>query len=69
MGNLDDLKRLLAFSSRFVQSVTLVQLPSHLELDILFDGLGKCVCPSASYPSVALPSGTLLFASIQHIIL
>jgi hypothetical protein len=43
VANLDDLKRLLAFSSRFVQSLTIVQLPSHLELEILFDGLGKCV--------------------------
>jgi hypothetical protein len=41
-GKLDDLKRLLAFSQRFVSSLSLVQLPSHLELDILFDGLGKC---------------------------
>jgi hypothetical protein len=42
-GDLEALKRLVAFSAQFVQSVQIDQLPSHLELDILFDGLGKCV--------------------------
>ena len=40
--DLDALKRLLAFSSRYVQTLTLDQLPSHLNLEIIFDGLGKC---------------------------
>lgn len=43
---IEDLKRLLAFSSRYICSLTVKQLPSHLELDIPFDGLGKCACTS-----------------------
>lgn len=39
--DLDALKRLLAFSSRYVQALTLDQLPSHLNLEIIFDGLSK----------------------------
>jgi hypothetical protein len=42
LGDLDALKRLLAFSAQFIQGLHIEQLPSHLELDILFDGLGKC---------------------------
>jgi hypothetical protein len=40
--DLDALKRLLAFSSRYIQGLALDQLPSHLNLEIIFDGLGKC---------------------------
>lgn len=39
---MEDLKRLLAFSARHVQNLLLEQLPSHLNLEIIFDGLGKC---------------------------
>lgn len=38
---MEDLKRLLAFSARFVQKLLLEQLPSHLNLEIIFDGLGN----------------------------
>jgi hypothetical protein len=41
VGDLDALKRLLAFSSRYIQGLTLEQLPSHLNLEVIFDGLGK----------------------------
>lgn len=40
---MNGLKRLLAFSARYIQGISLAQLPSHMELDIIFDGLGKCV--------------------------
>eukprot|EP00892_Ulva_mutabilis_P003875 jgi/Ulvmu1/185/UM001_0189.1 len=39
--NLEDLKRLVAFSARYVQNLLLEQLPSHLNLEIIFDGLGN----------------------------
>ncbi|GFR48236.1 hypothetical protein Agub_g10098 [Astrephomene gubernaculifera] len=35
--DLSSLKRLLTYSRRFVQSVTIRQLPSHLDLQLLFD--------------------------------
>lgn len=39
--DLGSLKRLLTYSRRFVQSVHIRQLPSHLDLQILFDCMVK----------------------------
>eukprot|EP00879_Flechtneria_rotunda_P009172 GHRR01009602.1.p1 GENE.GHRR01009602.1~~GHRR01009602.1.p1 ORF type:complete len:439 (+),score=139.70 GHRR01009602.1:208-1524(+) len=38
-GDLAELRRLMAFSRRFVQSLRLQQLPSHLDLQLLFDAM------------------------------
>lgn len=36
-GDLSQLRKLMAFSRRFVQCLRLQQLPSHLDLQLLFD--------------------------------
>ena len=41
MTDLSSLKRLLTYSRRFVQTVHIRQLPSHLDLQILFDCMVK----------------------------
>uniref|UniRef100_A0A7S0RM29 F-box domain-containing protein n=1 Tax=Pyramimonas obovata TaxID=1411642 RepID=A0A7S0RM29_9CHLO len=37
------LKRLFAFSKKFVRSVCITQLPSHLDLQLLFDNMASCL--------------------------
>lgn len=39
--SLDALKRLLAYSARYIQGLSLEQVPSHLEWEIVFANLGK----------------------------
>ncbi len=39
--SMDDLRRLMTYSRRFVQTVTLRQLPSHLDLQVIFDCMIK----------------------------
>jgi hypothetical protein len=50
-GDLLELRRLMAFSRRFVQSLHIRQLPSHLDLQLLFDCMVKwapcCYRPAA----------------------
>lgn len=38
-GDLANLRRLMAFSRRFVQCLRVQQLPSHLDLQLLFDSM------------------------------
>ena len=59
LDNLEDLKRLLAFSSRYVQNLLLEQLPSHLNMEIIFDGLGKCVQLDTVLPKVPMSSQSI----------
>jgi hypothetical protein len=59
-GDLLQLRRLMAFSRRFVQSLHIRQLPSHLDLQLLFDCMVKwapcCSCrlPARSCRAVQL---------------
>eukprot|EP00793_Prasinoderma_coloniale_P006870 PRCOL_00001701-RA len=39
--DVSDLKRLLAFSRRYVRNLTVRQLPSHMDLNVLFDSMGS----------------------------
>jgi len=39
----NELKRLLAFSKRFVRSLSVIQLPSHINLQLLFDTTASCL--------------------------
>jgi len=40
-SDINDLKRLLTFSSKFVNSLHLQQLPSHLDLQVIFDAMRR----------------------------
>lgn len=40
---INGLKRLLAYSKRFVRSINISQLPSHLDLQLLFDATASCL--------------------------
>lgn len=40
-SDINDLKRLLTFSSKFVHGIQLKQLPSHLDLQIIFDAMRR----------------------------
>lgn len=40
-SDINDLKRLLTFSSKFVNSLHLQQLPSHIDLQIIFDAMRR----------------------------
>mmetsp|Transcript_18993 Transcript_18993/g.22727 ORF Transcript_18993/g.22727 Transcript_18993/m.22727 type:complete len:422 (+) Transcript_18993:101-1366(+) len=40
---LNSLQRLFAFSKRFVRSINITQLPSHIDLQILFDATASCL--------------------------
>ena len=40
--DINELKRLLTFSTKFVNSLHLQQLPSHLDLQIIFDAMRRC---------------------------
>mmetsp|Transcript_15118 Transcript_15118/g.44566 ORF Transcript_15118/g.44566 Transcript_15118/m.44566 type:complete len:203 (-) Transcript_15118:1051-1659(-) len=48
INSIDDLRRLMTYSRRFVQTIRLRQLPSHLDLNIMFD----CMINSPSSLSV-----------------
>ena len=41
VNSMEDLKRLLTYSRRFVQTVRLRQLPSHMDLTVIFDCMVK----------------------------
>ena len=41
VNNVEELKRLMTYSRRFVQTVRLRQLPSHMDLTVLFDCMIK----------------------------
>ena len=43
VSDINELKRLLTFSTRFVNSLHLEQLPSHLDLQIIFEAMRRCV--------------------------
>ncbi len=51
-SDINDLKRLLTFSSKFVNSLHLQQLPSHLDLQVIFDAMRRW---DRSLPNIALP--------------
>ena len=40
-SDFNELKRLLTFSSKFVNSLHLQQLPSHLDLQIIFEAMRR----------------------------
>lgn len=42
-SDINELKRLLTFSTKFVNSLHLEQLPSHLDLQIIFEAMRRCV--------------------------
>lgn len=42
-SDVNELKRLLTFSTKFVNSLHLEQLPSHLDLQIIFEAMRRCV--------------------------
>ena len=39
--NKDDLRRLLTYSRRFVQTITLRQCPTHVDLNMIFESMVK----------------------------
>lgn len=41
VNSLEELRRLMTYSRRFVQSIRLRQLPSHLDLTTMFDCMVK----------------------------
>ena len=41
VNSMEELKRLMTYSRRFVQTVRLRQLPSHMDLTVLFDCMIK----------------------------
>lgn len=41
-SDINDLKRLLTFSTKYVNSLHLQQLPSHLDLQVIFDAMRRC---------------------------
>ena len=41
VNSMEELRRLMTFSRRFVQTVRLRQLPSHMDLTVLFDCMIK----------------------------
>lgn len=41
VNSLEDLRRLMTYSRRFVQTIRLRQLPSHLDLTMMFDCMVK----------------------------
>ena len=40
-GDINELKRLLTYSSKFVNGLQLKQLPSHMDLQIIFDAMRR----------------------------
>lgn len=49
-SDFNELKRLLTFSSKFVNSLHLQQLPSHLDLQIVFEAMRRCVSGNTLSP-------------------
>lgn len=56
-SDINDLKRLLTFSSKFVNSLHLQQLPSHLDLQVIFDAMRRW---DRSLPNIALPKHLIM---------
>jgi hypothetical protein len=60
-SDINDLKRLLTFSSKFVNSLHLQQLPSHLDLQVIFDAMRRW---EGSVPSIVLQNHLIMFFCI-----
>ena len=60
-ADINDLKRLLTFSSKFVNSLHLQQLPSHLDLQVIFDAMRRW---DRSLPSTVLQKHLIMVSCI-----
>ena len=60
-SDINDLKRLLTFSSKFVNSLHLQQLPSHLDLQIIFDAMRRW---DRRLPNIVLPRHLIMVSCI-----
>ena len=68
-SDFNELKRLLTFSTKFVNSLHLQQLPSHLDLQIIFEAMRRCVSGKMHSPcSVPVCWESTLFIPVHALL-